>query len=124
MKSTDGNSSSASKLQNELAKKVRAVDELERRSPTDIWQEDLRAIELALDEWDLEKAAALGEEPQAQLKSQKHQKQKATKAPAKPRVQKKLVMAKKLSDKMYVKVGNGCEGWRWDGVGCGGCRWI
>ena len=22
-------------------------------------------------------------------------------------------MAKKLSDKMYVEVGNGCEGWRW-----------
>jgi hypothetical protein len=63
-------------------------------------------------------------ERQAQLKSQKHQKQKATKAPAKPRVQKKLVMAKKLSDKMYVEVGNGCQGWRWDGVGCGGCRWI
>jgi hypothetical protein len=80
-----------------------------------VWQ--LRA-------WNLEKAAALGEERQAQLKSQKHQKQKATKAPAKPRVQKKLVMAKKLSDKMYVEVGNGCEGWRWDGVGCGGCRWI
>jgi len=85
-------------LQNELAEKVRAVDELEKRSPTDIWQEDLRAIELALDERDLEKAAALGEERQAQLKSQKHQKQKATKAPAKPRVQKKLVVAKKSSE--------------------------
>lgn len=85
-------------LQNELADKVRAVDELEKRSPTDIWLEDLRAIELALDERDLEKAAALGEERQAQLKSQKHQKQKATKASSKPRVQKKLVVAKKSSE--------------------------
>lgn len=43
-------------------KKKREVDELDERSITDIWVEDLIAIEAALNERDLEKGSA--EEPE------------------------------------------------------------
>lgn len=79
-------------LRQELDEKIKAVDELDKRSITDIWVEDLTAIEAALDERDLEKAAQLGEERKAQLKSQNLQKQRAKKGPTKSAKKKKLVV--------------------------------
>jgi len=79
-------------LRQELDEKIRAVDELDKRSITDIWVEDLIAIEAALDERDLEKAAQLGEERKAQLKSQNLQKQRGKKVPAKANKKKKIVV--------------------------------
>lgn len=81
-------------LQRELDEKVRAVDELDKRSITDIWLEDLRAIESALEEREFEKAAQLGEERKAQLKSQNFQKQRGKKGPVKPNQKKKVVIMK------------------------------
>jgi hypothetical protein len=79
-------------LRQELDEKIRAVDELDKRSITDIWVEDLISIEAALDERDLEKAAQLGEERKAQLKSQNLQKQRGKKVPAKSNKKKKIVV--------------------------------
>jgi hypothetical protein len=52
-------------------KKIREVDELDKRSLTEIWVEDLIAIEAALNEWNLEKLVQLGEVHKVQLKFSK-----------------------------------------------------
>jgi DNA topoisomerase-2 len=73
----------AEELRAKFAEKTQEVAELEETSPSQIWQNDLDAIEVALDERDAEMEAAAKEEVKAQKKNTKQQAKKASKAAAK-----------------------------------------
>ena len=64
-------------LRSQLAEKTQAVADLEETPPSQIWLDDLDAIEEALDERDAEMEAAEQEEVKAQKKNKKHQAKKA-----------------------------------------------
>merc|ERR1740124_2135050 len=72
----------AEKLRRELAEKTKAVEDLEATLPTQIWFNDLDAIEAAMDDRDISFAEAAEAELTAQNKTRKHQaakKKKVTK---------------------------------------------
>jgi DNA topoisomerase-2 len=73
----------AEELRAKFAEKTNEVTELEETSPSQIWQNDLDAIEVALNERDAEMEAAAKEEVKAQKKNTKQQAKKASKAAAK-----------------------------------------
>merc|ERR1740124_193906 len=63
----------AEKLRRELAEKTKAVEDLEVTLPTQIWFNDLDAIEAAMDDRDISFAEAAEAELMAQNKTRKHQ---------------------------------------------------
>jgi len=67
----------AEKLREELAEKTQAVANLEKTAPSQLWIDDLDAIEEALDERDAAMEAAEQNEQKAQKKNKKHQAKKA-----------------------------------------------
>jgi DNA topoisomerase-2 len=73
----------AEELRAKFAEKTQEVAELEETSPSQIWLNDLDAIEEALDERDAEMEAAAKDEVKAQKKNTKQQANKASKAAAK-----------------------------------------
>lgn len=73
----------AEELRAKLAEKTQEVAELENTPPSQIWLNDLDAIEEALDERDAEMEAAARDEVKAQKKNKKQQVKKANKAAAK-----------------------------------------
>lgn len=87
----------AEKLRLELAEKTRAVDDLEATAPTQIWRNDLEAIEVAMDERDIDFAEAVDAELAAQNKTKKHQAAKKKKA-TKGRNPKKASKANSVND--------------------------
>ena len=73
----------AEKLRQELEEKRRLVEDLEVTSPPEIWENDLDALEKALDGRDDTMDAAEKEELKAQNKSKKRQAKKKGAAPKK-----------------------------------------
>ena len=79
----------AEALRAQLAEKTQAVADLEETAPSQIWLDDLDAIEEALLERDEDMKAAEADEVKAQNKNKKHQVKKAKKAAAAKRGKKK-----------------------------------
>jgi DNA topoisomerase-2 len=79
----------AEELRSQLAERTQELQELEAKSPDDLWLADLDAIEVALDERDIEIQEAHADEKKAQKKSQKRT----------VNIKKKAVGAKKGSKK-------------------------
>ena len=69
----------AQKLRNELADKTKTVEDLEATTPKQLWRNDLKVLEDALDERDVAYAEAAEEELKAQGKNKKHQASKKKK---------------------------------------------
>ena len=67
----------AEKLREEVAEKTQAVANLEETAPSQLWVDDLDAIEEALDERDTAMEAAGLQDEKAQKKNKKHQAKKA-----------------------------------------------
>jgi DNA topoisomerase-2 len=61
----------AEELRSQLAERTQELQELEAKSPNDLWLADLDAIEVALDERDIDIQQAHEDEKKAQKKSQK-----------------------------------------------------
>ena len=79
----------AEKLLEELAVKTTELEELEATSPSQIWLNDLEAIDKALDDRDASFEAAKQEELNAQAKNQKHRAKTQRKTQKKPSGRKK-----------------------------------
>jgi DNA topoisomerase-2 len=92
-------------LRKQLAGKTADLEALEAKEPSQIWMNDLEAIELALDERDKEIEQAEEDELKAQKKTASRQAMKSKKrAPAKKRVAKKK-KAENIDDVNFVPEG-------------------